>query len=66
MDGEQQKVYLDTLLNIRNAKVLVSGYACDEYKILEENGWERIDYEVKTVSGTNERKTKIESLWKNY
>jgi len=66
MDNEQQKEYLNLLLSLENTKVLVSDYACDEYKILEENGWERIDFEVKTVSGTNERKIKIESLWKNY
>lgn len=62
---KQQKELIDLLLKMKG-KVLLSGYINDEYKRLEDVGWKRIEFEVKTVSGNFEKKTKIESLWKNY
>ncbi len=66
MDDEKQKQYIDILLNIKNAKMLVSGYDCEEYKRLVKNNWQKIDFKVKTVDGNFNPKTKIETLWKNY
>ncbi len=61
---EQHEKLIDTLLNLKG-KALVSGYACKPYERLETK-FKRIDFEVKTISGTFEKKTKIESLWLNY
>jgi len=63
---EDQNKYLKTLINVKNAKVLVSGYKCDRYQILEENGYNRIDMEIKTQNNNRKGKSKIESLWMNY
>lgn len=63
---EMQNSYLKTILEVKNAKLLISGYYCDRYKVLEENGFKRIDMEIKTQNNNREGKSKIESLWKNY
>lgn len=63
---EMQNLYLKTILEIKNAKLLISGYKCDRYRILEENGFQRIDIEIKTQNNNREGKSKIESLWMNY
>lgn len=64
-DDDQDR-YLKTLIGIKNAKVLVSGYKCDRYKILEINGFDRIDMEIKTQNNNRKGKSKTESLWMNY
>lgn len=63
---EIQDKYLNTLLSIKNAKLLISGYNCDRYKVLEQNGFKRIDMEIKTQNTNRVGKSKIESLWFNY
>lgn len=63
---EQQDEYLNTLISIENAKVLVSGYACERYEILERNGYQRFDIVVNTQTPHRVKKTKVESVWKNY
>jgi len=66
MDNSEQKEYINTLLNIKNAKCLVSGYDCEEYERLVENGWTKISWEVNAQSSKRESKTKTETIWKNY
>ena len=61
---EQHEQFIDAVL-ASDAKVLISGYACKAYERLEPK-FTRIDFEVKTIDGTFEKKTKVESLWKNY
>ena len=39
MSDEDQDDFLNVLMSIKNANVLVSGYKCDRYTILEKNGW---------------------------
>lgn len=63
---EMQDKYLSTLLNVRNAKLLISGYNCVRYEILERSGFRRIDMEIKTQNTNISGKSKIESLWFNY
>jgi len=63
---EMQNRYLDILINIKNAKLLISGYNCERYSILEKNGFKRVDMEIKTQNTNREGKSKIESLWMNY
>lgn len=66
MTDDDQNKFLETLLSIKSAKVLVSGYNCDRYSILVDNGWKRIDMEIKTQNNNRVGKSKIESLWFNY
>ena len=66
MNGEMQNKFLDTVINSKS-KILISGYDCERYKILEENGFEKINFNVVVYSGNNnESKEKTETLWKNY
>jgi DNA adenine methylase len=67
MDMEQQERYIN-LIAKGCAKYLVCGYDNPLYhqKLVVENGWKRYDYTVRTVSGKNVPKEKVESLWYNY
>lgn len=56
MSEEQQKEFLDACINTE-AKILISGYDCDEYNILTENGFTKKQF-------TNNNN--VETLWKNY
>ncbi len=66
MTNDDQDRYLNVLINIKNAKMIISGYNCDRYIILENNGYRRIDMEIKTQNTNRVGKSKIESLWMNY
>ncbi|GAG89755.1 unnamed protein product, partial [marine sediment metagenome] len=66
MSAEQQEALIDCLLNIKKAKVLLSGYNCKNYDALCKKEWKRIDFKVKTQDGNRKGKIKIESLWLNY
>lgn len=66
MSNEQQKELIDTLLGFKNAKVLISGYNCNEYKRLVSGGWEMVEFRVNTQDSDMKPKTKTEFLWKNY
>jgi DNA adenine methylase len=61
-----QDEYLNVLKDIKNAKMLISGYNCERYKILEDNGYNRIDITIKTQNNNQVGKSKVESLWFNY
>ena len=63
---EMQDEYLRILLNIKSAKILLSGYNCERYDVLEQNGFQRVDMEIKTQNNNRKGKSKIESLWMNY
>jgi len=65
MNREKQIEFLDSVIKSK-AKILISGYECELYDILTENGFEKINFEVKTIDGHFNKKTKIETLWKNY
>ena len=61
---EQHEKFIDCVLASK-AKILISGYACDAYKRLDSK-FKQVDFEVKTITGAFEKKTKIETLWRNY
>lgn len=61
---EQHEKFIDCVLTLK-AKVLISGYACEAYKRLEPH-FKRIDFNVNTIDGNFEPRTRVESLWKNY
>ncbi len=63
MTDDDQDEYLNILVNIKSARMIVSGYQCERYNILEQNGYTRIDFEVKTQDNKRMAKSKIESLW---
>jgi DNA adenine methylase len=65
MDREGHIKFIDSVLN-SNAKILISGYDCELYNRLTDNGFTKVHFEVKTVDGNHKPKTKIETLWKNY
>jgi len=65
MTREEHQKFLAACIE-SEAKILVSGYECETYEVLTDNGFEKIQFEVKTVSAKFEKKTKIEKLWKNY
>jgi len=66
MSDDDQDKLIDALINIKHADVLLSGYDCKLYDSLCKNGWEKIDFNVKTQDGNRNSKTKTESLWRNY
>lgn len=66
MGNEQQEVLIDTLLSIKKAMILISGYDCPLYNKLVKNGWEKIEIKVKTQDGNRQPKDKTEVLWRNY
>jgi hypothetical protein len=49
-----------------NAKILISGYDCELYDLLEKGGWEKVSFDVKTIDGNFKPKTKTEFLYYNY
>jgi len=63
--ANQHQQLVDTVLSMK-AKILISGYDHPVYNTLIENGWTKESFEIKTVSGKREKKTKIETLWYNY
>ena len=65
MNNDDQKRFLDVVIESKS-KILISGYDCELYNILEENGFEKHKFEVKTISGNFTPKTKTEVIWRNY
>jgi len=65
MDRDGHIRFLDACIK-SNAKILISGYHCDLYNILEENGFKKVNFNVKTISGNFTPKTKTEYLYYNY
>lgn len=66
MDNSEQEKFLQTVLSLKNAKVLISGYDCKEYSILEKNGFYKEQFEVNVINANNESRKSIETLWMNY
>lgn len=65
MDNDMQEKFIDACIGSK-CKLLISGYNCDAYKRLENNGFRRIDFIVHTIGGDMKKKDKVESLWLNY
>lgn len=57
--------FLDSVMNTKS-KILISGYDCELYNTLEENGFTKVSFDVKTISGSFKPKIKQETLWFNY
>ena len=65
MDREGHVSFLDAVIESKS-KILISGYDCELYDRLTENGFTKIKFEVKTMDGNFNKKTKTETLWRNY
>jgi DNA adenine methylase len=65
MDREGHIQFLDAVIESKS-KILISGYDCELYERLTDNGFSKIQFEVKTIDGNFNKKTKLETLWKNY
>jgi DNA adenine methylase len=65
MNRESHIEFLDSVIESKS-KILISGYDCELYNKLVENGFTMIQFEVKTIDGNFNPKTKTETLWKNY
>lgn len=66
MNDDEQEIFIDECINAK-CKILISGYDCEVYKRLEENGFHKIKFVVHTMSGDHKtKKDKVECLWLNY
>lgn len=66
MDNDKQEQLLKVLVELKYARVLLSGLDCEVYDKLLDHGWNRVDFDVNTQTAKREKKTKTESLWRNY
>lgn len=65
MDNEQQEKFIDAVIE-NKSKILISGYDCEPYDRLINNGFTKHHFDVKTIDGNFKPKTKVETVWKNY
>ena len=65
MDRGKHIDFLNAVIKSKS-KILISGYDCELYDPLEENGFKKIAFNVNTVTGKREPKVKVETLWRNY
>lgn len=65
MDRKGHEEFLESVINSKS-KILISGYDCELYNKLTDNGFEKVQFEVKTIDGNFKKKSKVETLWKNY
>jgi len=65
MDRNGHIEFLNTVIESKS-KIIISGYDCELYNKLTDNGFIKLNFEVKTIDGNFNKKTKIETLWKNY
>ena len=65
MTDDEHEILLETILNCKS-KILLSGYDNDMYNVLTDNGWNKYNYVINTISGTHKPKQKTETLWYNY
>ena len=65
MDRKGHEDFVNAVIGSKS-KILISGYDCELYDKLTENGFNKVQFEVKTIDGNFNKKTKLETLWKNY
>lgn len=65
MSDEQHQKFIDLCCSAK-CKMLISGYDNEMYEKLLEHGFKKVSFDVNTVTGTRQPKTKTETLWKNY
>jgi DNA adenine methylase len=65
MDRDGHIDFLNAVMESK-AKILISGYDCELYDKLSENGFTKVSFQVKTIDGNFKPKTKTEYLYYNY
>ena len=65
MDRNGHIDFLNAVMESKS-KILISGYDCELYDKLSDNGFKKISFEVKTIDGNFKPKTKTEYLYYNY
>jgi DNA adenine methylase len=65
MDRNGHIDFLNAVMESKS-KILISGYDCELYDRLSENGFTKVSFEVKTIDGNFKPKTKTEYLYYNY
>ena len=65
MDRAGHLDFLDAVITSK-AKILISGYDCELYDTLGDNGFKKVSFKVKTIDGNFKPKTKTEYLYYNY
>ena len=63
---EDHRRLVEMLLNIKNPKILLSGYDNEIYKELENNGWKKESFQANSSSAAGMAQSKTENLWLNY
>ncbi len=66
VDEQHHEKLVELVLGLKQARVLISGYDHASYNPLIDAGWYKVDFYVDTVDGQNRKKTKTETLWRNY
>ena len=65
MDRKGHINFLNAVIESKS-KILISGYDCELYNILGQNGFKKVNFDVKTIDGNFKKKTKTEYLYYNY
>lgn len=65
MDRDGHINFLDAVIG-NKSKIIISGYECELYEQLTENGFKKYQFDVKVTGGNFKAKTKIEYIWTNY
>lgn len=65
MDRNTHEEFIEIVIESKS-KILISGYECELYEKLTQNGFQKINFEVNTIDSNFVPKTKTETLWKNY
>ena len=65
MDRNGHIDFLNAVIESKS-KILISGYDCELYDILGQNGFKKINFQVKTIDGNFKPKIKTEYLYYNY
>lgn len=66
MNDNQQKYFLETVISCENAKIIISGYDCEEYNLLVNNGWYKETFKTGTQNSNRKNNIKLETIWKNF
>lgn len=65
MNDDKHNEFIDSCISSK-AKILISGYDCELYDRLCDNGFQKVSFTVNTIDGKRNPKEKIETLWFNY
>lgn len=65
MNRDQHEEFIEAVIGSKS-KILISGYHCDLYNKLLDNGFKMSSFEVNTIDGNFKKKVKVETLYYNY